>query len=262
MKPKEVAQLDLEGIETLSVGYTSEGTSLLQEMLGNKDFSYPKPLSLVQGLVKQATGPDDIILDCFAGSGTTGHAVLKQNFEDEGNRRFILVSTTEATAEQPDKNVCRDIAQKRLRAAIEGYSFTKTQKGKTVSRSVDGIGGDFLYARTRRIPIEKFVRRIEHEQIWLALQLMHAPTVRPLDGCGAPQYLETPRGWLVYLPSLDAATRTWLQESLPKLEGEIALYSWQIELARQFAPPSNNIGFHPIPQTLVERFGAKSRGPK
>ena len=262
MKPKDVAQLDLEGIETLTVGYTSEGTSLLQEMLGNKDFPYPKPLSLVQGLVKQATGPDDIIVDCFAGSGTTGHAVLKQNFEDEGNRRFILVSTSEATADEPNKNVCRDIAQRRLRAAIEGYSFTKTQKGKTVSRSVDGLGGDFLYARTRRIPVEKVVRRIEHEQIWLALQLMHAPAVRPLDGCPSPQCLETPRGWLIYLPSLDADTRAWLENTLQKLEGEIALYSWQIELARQFARQNNNIGFHPIPQTLVERFGAKSRGPK
>ena len=76
---------------------------------------------------------------------------MKCNFEDEGNRRFILVSTTEATANEPDKNVCRDIAQKRLRAAIEGYSFTKTQAGRTVSRGVPGLGGDFLYARTRRI---------------------------------------------------------------------------------------------------------------
>ncbi len=258
MKKKNVQQLDLEGIETLNVGYTSEGTSLLQEMIGNKDFPYPKPLSLIQGLVRQATGPDDIIVDFFAGSGTTGHAVLKQNFEDEGNRRFILVSTTEASATQPDKNVCRDIAQKRLRAAIEGYSFT-TNLG---SKSVEGIGGNFLYARTRRIPVEKVVRRIDHAQVWLALQLMHAPTVRPLNSEEQPQILETTSGALVYLPTLNQDSKKWLGTELLKLEGEIILYSWQVELTRQFVPALDNIGYHPIPQTLVERFGAKSRGPK
>ncbi len=66
-------------------------------------FPYPKPQSLIYGLLKQATGPDDIVLDFFGGSGTTGHAVLALNAEDGGNRRFIVVSSTEATAKDPEK---------------------------------------------------------------------------------------------------------------------------------------------------------------
>ena len=122
---KNEAEL-LEGLESVKVmisGYTSEGTGLLKDMIGNKDFAFPKPLSLIKNLIKQATDPQngDIILDFFAGSGTTGQAVLELNAEDEGDRRFLLVSTSEATAKTPDRNVCRDITAKRLKATIQGY---------------------------------------------------------------------------------------------------------------------------------------------
>lgn len=78
---------------------------------------YPKPLSLIKGLLSQATQPGDIVLDFFAGSGTTGQAVLELNAEDSGQRRFILCSSTEATAKEPDKNLCRDVCAERLRRA-------------------------------------------------------------------------------------------------------------------------------------------------
>jgi adenine-specific DNA-methyltransferase len=113
-KKKEREQMDLEGLELMEAGYTSDGTSLLQEILGHKEFPYPKPLAIAQALIAQATGPDDIVCDFFAGSGTTAHAVLAQNAEDDGDRRFILVSNTEATAAEPDKNICRDITRQRL----------------------------------------------------------------------------------------------------------------------------------------------------
>lgn len=77
LKKQERDSLDTEGIETLTVGSTSEGTSLLQEILGNKDFPYPKPLSLIQGLLAQVTNDGDIVLDFFAGSGTSAHATLE-----------------------------------------------------------------------------------------------------------------------------------------------------------------------------------------
>jgi adenine-specific DNA-methyltransferase len=72
--------------------YQSEfhGTNLLKEILGKSEFSYPKSLYTVLDTVKIITSDDDIILDFFAGSGTTGHAVLEANKEDGGNRKFIL----------------------------------------------------------------------------------------------------------------------------------------------------------------------------
>ena len=74
---------------------TEHGTRLLQNILGKKSFSYPKSLHTIVDIVKVTTDPGDIILDFFAGSGTTGHAILKLNKHDESNRQFILVEQLE-----------------------------------------------------------------------------------------------------------------------------------------------------------------------
>ena len=68
-----------------------QGTNLLKNLLGKNLFSYPKSLYAVLDTLKIMTGNDDIILDFFAGSGTTAHAVLELNTQDNGNRKFILV---------------------------------------------------------------------------------------------------------------------------------------------------------------------------
>ena len=72
---------------------TNEGAKDVEALLGSCPFSYPKPLSLMQLLVQcLATGDDEpVVLDFFAGSGTTGHAVMAQNAVDRGNRRYLLV---------------------------------------------------------------------------------------------------------------------------------------------------------------------------
>ena len=109
-------------------------TDEVKNILGSKAFPYPKPLSLIQGLLQQATRPGDTVLDFFAGSGTTGHAVLALNAQDGGQRRFILCSSTEATAKEPDKNLCRDVCAERMRRVItsQGYgaSFAYLQLDK------------------------------------------------------------------------------------------------------------------------------------
>ncbi len=110
---------DFDDVITLDVGNTAEGTQLVKKIIGNKDFPYPKPLSLIQGLLSQATRPSDTVLDFFAGSGTTGHAVLALNALDGGSRKFILCSSTEATDKEPDKNLCRDVCAERMKRVIE-----------------------------------------------------------------------------------------------------------------------------------------------
>ena len=74
------------------VGHNQAGSKELKEILGTTDiFETPKPTSLIQQILNIASKPDDLILDFFAGSGTTGHAVINQNVKDGGNRKFILV---------------------------------------------------------------------------------------------------------------------------------------------------------------------------
>lgn len=81
-------------------------------------FDYPKPTSLIVECIKMiATRKSPTILDFFAGSGTTGHAVMKLNAEDGGNRKFILCTNNE-------NNICRDVTYERIKRVIdkEGYA--------------------------------------------------------------------------------------------------------------------------------------------
>jgi len=122
-------------VAILSSGMTQEGGKLLQQILGSKVFAYPKPLSLVRSLVRSGAGPSDIIMDSFAGTGTTAHAVLDLNREDDGSRRFLVV--------EMDEEICSNITRERLTRVVDGYTFTNAKK-KTV---VPGLGGGFRYCK-------------------------------------------------------------------------------------------------------------------
>lgn len=102
------------------VGSGAEGTEALKALFGGRSpFDFPKPLSLVRHLLQVGTRPGEghIVLDFFAGSGTTGHAVLAQNREDGGDRRFILVQAPEPTGD-PEFPTIADITRERVRRAI------------------------------------------------------------------------------------------------------------------------------------------------
>ena len=110
-------------VSVLTSGMTQEGGKLIQQMMGSKLFAYPKPLSLVRSLMRATSRQDDLILDSFAGTGTTGHAVLDLNREDDGQRRFVLLEM------EPD--ICEKITRERLKRAIEGFSFERPKGGET-----------------------------------------------------------------------------------------------------------------------------------
>ena len=116
-------------------GHTQEARSEILSIIDEVPFTTPKPLRLLEHLLKLGSDDNSLILDSFAGSGTTGHAVLSLNkSQNMSKRRFILV--------EMDKGICADITAKRLKRAAEGY-VAYGQKGK--SKSVDGFGGGFKY---------------------------------------------------------------------------------------------------------------------
>ena len=136
LTPRQEGHTLVEGENLPVVGTTEEGSKELQDLMGSKAFPYPKPRSLIENLLAQAGRPGDTILDFFAGSGTTGHAVMALNALDGGNRKFILCSSTEATAREPAKNLCRDVCAARIKKVIEsdvalaGNSFAYLQLDK------------------------------------------------------------------------------------------------------------------------------------
>ncbi|MGO4344526.1 site-specific DNA-methyltransferase [Paenibacillus sp. MCAF9] len=250
----DLRAIDLNEVEAFEVSYTSEGTTLLSQMIGNKDFPYPKPLSLIKVLVGQSTDGEKghIVMDFFAGSGTTGHAVMALNEEDNGNRRYILVSSKEATKQEPEKNVCRDVTSKRIRTAIEGYSY-RTPKGIA---SVEGLGGSFAYMRTKRLKRETLMIDMGHDQIWYALQQLHSNEIAPFNNDVILQVLQGDEIGIdiIYIPKLNQQVLQDLDELLSISLKPIIIYSWQPGIIRQNIN-SSHIRIEKIPDYLIERFG-------
>lgn len=96
--------------------HTSNGNNELKAILGGKEFTYPKPLNLIKEILRRVTNEDSIVLDFFAGSGTTGQAVLELNEIDGFNRHFILCTNNEAA-------ICQKVTYQRIKKIIEGYSY-------------------------------------------------------------------------------------------------------------------------------------------
>lgn len=100
-------------------GYTSrKGTAEVEEIIGSKIFSFPKPVELIKLFLKSASNEDSIVLDFFSGSGTTAQAVMELNNEDNGNRRFILVQLPEKIDKKEFETIC-DLGQERIRKAAK-----------------------------------------------------------------------------------------------------------------------------------------------
>lgn len=106
------------------VGHTDEASKELKAIFGKAPFETPKPTRLLARVLEIAADKDSIILDSFAGSGTTAHAVLKMNKQDGGNRRFLLVEMMD---------YAETITAERVRRVIDGYG------------SVEGTGGSFSF---------------------------------------------------------------------------------------------------------------------
>ena len=136
------------------VGHTQEGKKELLELIDFESsddvFITPKPTRLIQRILQIATDKDSLVLDSFAGSGTTAHAVLKQNAEDGGKRRFILV--------EMDENIAQNVTAERVRRVAQGYTKSALTPGPSPAsgrgeKAVEGLGGGFQFCRLSAEPL-------------------------------------------------------------------------------------------------------------
>jgi adenine specific DNA methylase Mod len=118
------------------VGHTQEAKKEIAAILGGGEalFDTPKPVRLITRVLQIATDKDSLVLDSFAGSGTTGHAVLDLNKADGGTRRFIMV--------EMDEKICQSVTAQRLTNAVKGY---RAKNGSAEGKDVPGLGGGFRY---------------------------------------------------------------------------------------------------------------------
>ena len=161
--------------KTLRSDRQGVATAEIERLFGAQVFSFPKPLNLITALVRATAGEGDLVLDFFAGSATTGAAVLALNADDDADRRFILVSSTEASEAEPDKNLCRDVCAARLGKIIAGHEGD------------DPVPGDFAYLHTRRIAWDDVVYELNDAETWTLLQLRQGCPLQPFDPSNAVQ---------------------------------------------------------------------------
>ncbi|MBF0211482.1 MAG: site-specific DNA-methyltransferase, partial [Desulfamplus sp.] len=109
-------------------GSNEDGDEENRKIFGKKVFDFPKPSKLIAKLICSFRDKNSIILDSFAGSGTTAHAVLNLNKQDGGNRKFILIEM---------EDYAENITAERVKRVIKGYGTDKN--------FVDGLGGSFDY---------------------------------------------------------------------------------------------------------------------
>lgn len=112
---------------------SSNGIMLLQKILGKDNtFNYPKSIFAVKDILEITSNPNALILDFFAGSGTTGQAVLELNQQDNGNRQFILCTNNE-------NKICEEVTYPRIKKVIEGYGAKKGIKANVKYFTTDYV---------------------------------------------------------------------------------------------------------------------------
>ena len=143
------------------VGYTEDSSKDINAIFNKRAFDFPKPVALISFLVSQIQNKDSIVLDFFAGSGTTAQAVLELNRQDGGHRRFILCTNNE-------NNICTEVTYPRVKTVITG----KREDGSEYS---DGIPANLKYYCTDFVARdEEYLPDALLEHITEMIQLEHA----------------------------------------------------------------------------------------
>lgn len=231
---------DPEGNEIIA-GTNIEAAKAIKEVFGEKAFNYAKPVSLIRELVRQSTSEDDLVLDFFAGSATTAQAIMELNASDAGSRRFIMVSSTEATASEPEKNLCRDVTAERIRRLNAAGS------GKYAD-----ISAEFAYLRTREIDFDALNAELDPAEAWTALEAMHGLPLTTYDASRAWNEHTDNEVTLILADRTDEALIARMQ-ALAAARANAFVYSWTPgQLKTALGPVDFEI--RAVRETLVKRF--------
>jgi adenine-specific DNA-methyltransferase len=158
----------LEPLETATSTFYSIIEGCLSETgkadLENLDmadlFDYPKPVELIKKLIKSVMkfNKESFVLDFMAGSGTTGHAVLELNKEDDGNRKFILCTNNE-------NKICENVTYERIKRVSKGHTNKNNEK-------IKGLGGNLKYLKTDFVKIDSSIDDLKEKIVDASTQIL------------------------------------------------------------------------------------------
>jgi len=223
---------------------SGNGTAQLKRIFGKKVFNNPKPVDLIKDFIRLGGNKKSLILDFFAGSGTTAQAILEMNAEDKGKRKAILCTNNE-------NDICTNVTYPRIEAIIYGYG---TGKNKYESK-----GNNLKYFKT------SFVKNnCNRDQLKIDIT-KHCTEMLCLKE-GIYKLKEETDDWKIFEQQnkylavyYDFATDTLdnLKEEMNKLKGEKVLYCFTIDphgLDSNNFRDWNNIRLEPIPQKILEVY--------
>ena len=233
------------------------GTKVLNDILGEKVFDFPKSLYLVIDVIKLISKPDATILDFFAGSGTTGHAVLEINKIDGGNRKFILCTNNENN-NGGGGGIAESVCYPRVKAVIDGYKNKKSEK-------VVGIPANLLYYKTDLVDIEQIRKVPDDAKIRITYEAGEMIAVREDTLIEAEksdwwQIFEGKNKLTAIYFKEDKAKLAELIAKLQKKDLPVALYifSWgKNEYQGEYS--SVNIRIEDIPEPIIEVYKELNR---
>ena len=230
------------------VGHTDEARKEIQDIFGTQTaFDTPKPTRLIERVLQIcAPEKDALVLDFFAGSGTTAHALLRMNKADGGQRRFVLVSSREATVENPEKNLCRDVCAVRVRKAIEGYDSGKTG-------AVEALGGSFAYVKAIPVPMHRLEEHLSDSMVWtFALQASGHPVSAAQPGLSTSLQ---GNHLVAYCANSKPSTLTALRQLLELHKGPAVVLSWAVQAVQEaLIGIDTTASYVAVPQDLQRAF--------
>ena len=210
---------------------------------GAPPFNNPKPSELILQLLTFVSRPDDIVLDFFAGSGTTAHAVLLLNKQDGGIRRFIMASSTEALAEgtheEKNRNLCRDVCAQRIARVM-----------RNGDNGSGPLGGSFAYMRAKPILRHRLSQELDNQTIWNAVLLLHDMPISSLEGTIG--WAELPDGGAIAYPTgTKQRDVVAFARRAQEFSGPIQCYAWA---PARFAEAVPRASVSSLPDTLERKF--------
>ena len=213
----------------------------LSQILGTKKFDHPKPSQTIKHIIDISTNKEDIILDSFAGSGTTAHAVLNLNKQDGGNRKFILIEM---------EDYANEITAERVKRVIKGYG-----EG---NGAVAGSGGSFdFYQLGQPLFLEGEILNEAIGEARIRQYIWYSETrsafTPPASGQDSVHFLgakdDTAYYFFYHKERLTTLNYDFL-ETVKTRAGQYVIYADNCTLERSFLQ-RNNIIFKKIPRDIT-----------
>lgn len=231
------------------IGTTELGTKELKNIfiLTRSPFDYPKPSTLIKYLLNLYPSKKITVLDFFAGTGTTGHATLKLNKEDGGDRKFILCTNNE-------NNICTEICYPRINKVIKGYKNLKDEQ-------VKGLSGNLRYFKTELLDVDHISHVSDEQKIKLTYKAGEVIALRE----DTFEEVEKNEWWQIFKNGTkytaiyfkeDKKKLSKLVKKLGKLKEKIALYifSWGKNEYKNEFTEYKNIRVEDIPEPIIDVY--------